>query len=710
MRLRHTVSHRSGVALALAALTAVVFHAQSGTGQPPPTPAQPPDPQQPTFRTATNYVRVDVFPTKDGKPVQGLKAEEFEVFEDGVRQRIEAFEHVLITPAGPQGNRREPSSVPESLQEATNPRARVFVIFLDTPNVSVEGSHQIKEPIIRLIDRILGPDDLAALMTPAMSTSNLTLTRKTVVIEQQLRDNWIWGTRHSPIAAQDEREKAYEDCYPLLPHETGVQSALAQALIARKRERATLEALQDLVRWLHGVREERKAVITVTEGWVRYQEDHALMKLRESGDYQESIPGPEVIGVDRRGKLTTKPTGNFDDVLSKRECDTDRMRLAMMDNEQFFLDIVNEANRGNASFYPIDPRGLAVWDSPLGPEAPPPIPVDQANLRARRESLYDLALGTDGLAVVNSNDLDKGLRRIAGDLTSYYLLGYYSTNAKLDGRFRRLEVKVKRPGVDIRARRGYRAPSVEEVAAARAVAEAPAAVAPSAFAAAMSTLARIRPDARFRINASTYVADGDGTTVWVAGELPRGTGPERAAEGGTVDIEVRAAGISETAKVVLQPGQRGFVTSLKLAASDLDQVDVRARFSGAGSGVPVTDAIVTNARPAAGQPLIFRRGPSTANRVVPAADFRFHRSERIRLELPLSPAARAGTGRLLDRAGKPLQIPVKVGERVDEATGQRWATADIPLAPLAAGDYAVELTTVSGAETSQTMTAFRVSR
>ena len=85
-----------------------------------------------------------------------------------------------------------------------------------------------------------------------------------------------------------------------------------------------------------------------------------------------------------------------------------------------------------------------------------------------------LAEATDGLAVMGSNDLDKGLRRISDDLTSYYLLGYYSTNTKLDGGYRSLKVRVTRPGVSVRARRGYRAATADEVAKARAAAAAPA--------------------------------------------------------------------------------------------------------------------------------------------------------------------------------------------------------------------------------------------
>ena len=72
---------------------------------------------------------------KDGKPVLDLKAEDFEVFEDGVLQKIETFEHVVVRPAGPQSDRVEVSSQRESLQAAANPRNRVFVIFLDTPHV-----------------------------------------------------------------------------------------------------------------------------------------------------------------------------------------------------------------------------------------------------------------------------------------------------------------------------------------------------------------------------------------------------------------------------------------------------------------------------------------------------------------------------------------------------------------------------------------------
>jgi VWFA-related protein len=473
------------------------------------------------FRTEANFVRVDVYPLKDGKPLQGLKLEDFEIFEDGAAQKIEAFEHVVIRSAGPQETRREPSSQRESLQEAANPRTRVFVIFLDTTHVSVDGSHAIKEPLIQLIDRILGPDDLVGVMTPEMAASQVVLARKTQVIEDSLRTNWPWGRRFSLI--NDDRENAYEVCYPPTDSESKQgrrRSVLADQMIRRKRERATLEALEDLVRYLHAIREERKAILAVSEGWLLYREDRSMMTLRQDGQWQEPIPSTDPIVVGPTGQPMTKDPRNIPDrALSKNECDTDRVRLASLDDDQFFRDIMDQANRGNSTFYPIDPRGLAVFDTPIGPreESLPPI-QDAASLKTRQEALRTLAANTDGIAVMDSNNLNAGLKRISDDLTSYYLLGYYSTNAKLDGKFRSLKVRVKQPDVQVRARRGYRAAKLEEVTAAKKAAEPPAGSAPaSAMGAALGSLGRIRPDARFRINAAGLQSGGKGT-IWVAGE------------------------------------------------------------------------------------------------------------------------------------------------------------------------------------------------
>src|SRR5262245_63628261 len=98
---------------------------QANPPQPPPEP-----PPQPTFRTEANYVRVDVYPTRDGAPVADLRQTDFEVLEDRVTQKIEQFEHVVIRGNLPQDMRAEPNTVEAGRQAAQNPRARVFVVFL----------------------------------------------------------------------------------------------------------------------------------------------------------------------------------------------------------------------------------------------------------------------------------------------------------------------------------------------------------------------------------------------------------------------------------------------------------------------------------------------------------------------------------------------------------------------------------------------------
>ncbi len=443
-------SIRPLIATGLLTSILAVFAGAQAQQQPPAQQEKPQEPAQqpPKFRVESNFVRVDAYPLRDGKPVLDLKAEEFEVFEDGVLQKIESFEHVVVRPAGPQSDRIEVSSQRESQQAAANPRNRVFVIFLDTPNVSFASRHAINEPLIRLLNRILGPDDLVGMMTPEMSASQVVLGRKTQVIEDSLRNNWTWGIRGTNF--RDEREIAYDRCYP--PGIGEFESPVTREMVARKRERATLDALEDLVRYLRTIREERKAILTVTEGWLLYGENRALA---EAGTKPGRVPGMDPVGVGPNGKLTTKdPRDIALGALTPGECDGDRMRLAMMDNRQFFIDLMDEANAGNASFYPIDPRGLAVFDNPIGPGQQLAPAVEIALLKKRIDSMKTLAGNTDGMAVVDSNDLDKGLRRISDDLTSYYLLGYLSTNSKLDGRFRALKVKVKQPGVDVRARRG----------------------------------------------------------------------------------------------------------------------------------------------------------------------------------------------------------------------------------------------------------------
>lgn len=687
--------------LALAITTGAIAIAQSASSQ---QQQQPPQ----VFRTQANFIRVDAYPTRNGQPVLDLKADEFEILEDNNPQKIETFEHILISPAGPQSERSEPNTIEASRQLIANPKNRVFVLFLDAPHVTIMGSWISREPLIRLIDRMLGPDDLVGIMTPTMSAADLVLGRKTQVVADGLRNIWPWGERDQ--IDHDERDYQYEACYPMTS-QTGVVSEMK----ARRRERNTLDALRELVLYLRDLREERKAIVTLSEGWLLFRPNAGLTVLRkDSFGNTEPIPGPDPISVGPDGRITMKPRNSSGPVLEKSQCDAEREYLARIDDEIYFRDIMGEANRGNATFYTVDPRGLPVFDTPIGPAPPPDIVTDAALLRRRLDNLRTLAENTDGIAIQNSNDLDKGMRRIANDLSSYYLLGYYSSNAKLDGRYHTIKVRVKRPGVDVRARNGYREATEKEITAARKAANPRTTPAKDAVTTAMASLSRLRPDWRFSMNAVPIGAAGSKqvSTIWIAGEVPTGEPGRAWTNGGTIALDIRAGDATATARVPLAAGERAFAVPVKLSTPvSAGGVDVRASLTASDpSAAPFSDILRLDVATSLGQPMLFRRGPATGNRLIPAGSFQFSRTERVHLEFAAPADAKLGTARLLDKSGEPLSIPVTTGERTDSQTGQRWLTADVTLAALGAGDYVVEFTTGDAAAQKQVMTAIRVTR
>ena len=247
--------------LVLGATLSVAVAAQTGSGQ------RPPD--QPTFRLDANFVRVDLYATLDGRPVTDLTGDEVEVREDGVPHAIETFEHVALARGVPVEQRRDPDSVSQMRAEADNPRARLFVIYLDTAHTTLSGSHAMKRTLVTMLDRMLAPDDLFAVMTPYMSPTDLAFARKSVTVEGYLSKYWTWGERDW-LVPQNPEEQTFLECFPDRGGtRPGNLSELAEQLIARRREKVALDSLSALSLYLRGVREERKAVIAVDAsiGW-----------------------------------------------------------------------------------------------------------------------------------------------------------------------------------------------------------------------------------------------------------------------------------------------------------------------------------------------------------------------------------------------------------------------------------------------------------
>jgi VWFA-related protein len=638
------------------------------------------EPPRPTFRTEANYVRVDAYPTKDGAPVTDLTREDFAILEDGAPQRIEQFEHVEIRGGLPQELRREPNTVAESRAAIQNPRARVFVVFLDVGHVDIVGSHNIRQPLVDALNKLIGEDDLVAVMTPDMSPLDLAFARRTTTIESFLEKHWDWGDRDRLVLV-DAVEKQYEACFGPYP-----TTRLTQTLVNRRREKIALDALTDLVTYLRGAREERKAVIAITDGWLLYRPDNFL----DTGGQPPSVglnPGT--------GKLQIGDN-NVPGQIGTDECVRGLMFLSQIDDDKTFRELLDKANAANTSFYPLDPRGLAVFDTPINQAALPS--ADAPMLRQRAVTLRTLAENTDGLAMVNSNDLAGSFRKIVNDLSSYYLLGYYSTG-KLDGRFHSIAVRIRRPGVQVRARRGYLAgtPAAAK-AAATAAGPAPAVdVEAAAVAAAVGTLAGYARELPLRVQAAVGWKPGTPPVagVWIEGELSGAREFEDLWKGGAV-AAVELAPVDgpslASARATIAAGTRAFrlalASSQPLAPGDYV---VRTGARSTDAAVPARDTmrITIPPSPRADGAIWIRRGPPTANRDTPTADLRFRRNEQVRVEIPTL-AANAGAARLLDRTGKALAIPVAAGVR-DDADGSRWMTAQLTLAPLAAGDYVLEL-------------------
>ena len=645
--------------------------------------------QPPTFRTEANYVRVDVFPTtKDGKPILDLTQADFDVLESGAPQKIEQFEHIVIR-ATAQDTRIDPNNVREMRAMLENPRARVFVIFLDIGHVTVDGSHRIRQPLTDTLNRLIGPDDLVGVMTPDMSPADIAFARKTTTIEGFLARHWTWGESQQTFK-NDPIERMYESCFA---------KGIADEMIARRRQKFTVDAFRDLAVFLRGVREERKAIIAVTDGFSIVSANPKLMDIAPG---EAPPPGPQVTVDPRTGRLGTKDTSNNTVGVSQTDCWRDRMELANYDGRDDFNRVLDLMNRANASFYPVNPRGLEVFDSPISD--PVPLTADFAAVRARTEMLRTLADATDGVAVVNTNDLGGAMKRIVDDLSNYYLLGYYSTG-KLDGRFHSISVRVKRPGVQVRARRGYMASTPADVAetAARAAAAAKNSVEPAEAAAAHAVEAAIAPLAgytrdvplRLQMAAGWKPGDSASAAVWVVGELGGVTMMGDTWNDGfdaTVTLTTTADTTAGSGRISVPKGGRTFrvavTPSQPLVAGDY-VLRVGARAGPASIPSREVARLTVPAAPEATGALFVRRGPSTANRDAPTADLRFRRNEQIRVEIPIA-SAEPLTARLLDRTGKPLAVPVTAAVR-DDADGSRWATAQLALAPLAPSDYAIEL-------------------
>jgi hypothetical protein len=139
-------------------------------------------------------------------------------------------------------------------------------------------------------------------------------------------------------------------------------------------------------------------------------------------------------------------------------------QMIVPDDLMFDLrEVYDTANRQNVAISTVDPRGLAATEFGLD-RSVVDHGVDRRALTLTLETLKMLAENTDGRAIVNRNDLTIAMKQIVVDASAYYLLGYSSNVGINDGKFHDIRVRVRRPGVDVRHRRGYWALKPEDAA------------------------------------------------------------------------------------------------------------------------------------------------------------------------------------------------------------------------------------------------------
>jgi VWFA-related protein len=421
-------------------------------------PAQP-EGQRPVFRAGAHYVRVDAYPTgKDGRILEGLTKDDFEIYEDGTPQTVEKAEYVTFDTWTPEAERKDPRTQQEAYDLAADPSWRIFVIVIDPAAYGLRGQYYLRTPLHQFLERNLGPRDLFGLLTTQNQWTDLQLGQTTTVASAVLDSReWLdWGDNIEGRPALN------------LMDDTDACGMSLKA--GRKALDNTYALFEGLVKLLGLIREEKKSIVFVSNGLAT----PGPSKVQESAGLPFGAPGIPRGPVAHvpRGRPPTGgtsspvgPAGHGDRIVTptvEANCTAERMRLANIDFLQRFHDLLKDARRANVAFYPISPAGLQTM--PFSERGGVDMDAYHA-MNARTDTLLSLASETDGIAIVNTNGFDRGMQRIANDMQSYYVLGYYTTNTKWDGGVRSIKVRLKPKRNTVRARRQYRAPTFEEITA-----------------------------------------------------------------------------------------------------------------------------------------------------------------------------------------------------------------------------------------------------
>jgi VWFA-related protein len=415
--------------LAVAALGAVLASAAPAGQAPPQSKNQVVAGQPPIFRSGVELVTSDAIPRdRAGQFVADLKPSDFEVYEDGVKQEIVQ----LFLFHG--GRQYSPLTAPVQVQREgivlppprpTNDAAgRIFVFFLDDLHLDFRNTGRIRELVKKIRQTLVHEGDMFGVISTGPSSIYIDLTYDLKRLDEAMKKISGAGLRPQEIidAANGSPEGPSE---------------------VRYRAHVAFATAFDLMGQLEKIHSRRKSLIYISNGYdfnpfptSRYRVEQAQLGITPTAEKPESS-----------GESYRNPQDDPSDLFTKTG-----QEFAEADLARELAELTRTANRANVSFYTIDPRGLVgmpdIDDNTNMVEW-------QNTLRTTQDSMRVLAEETGGFALVNSNDFDRGLKRIDAETSDYYVLGYYSNNPDPLKRNRRIEVKVTRPDITVWARKGY---------------------------------------------------------------------------------------------------------------------------------------------------------------------------------------------------------------------------------------------------------------
>ncbi len=401
-----------------------IAHAQApAAGQ-----AQAQTPGQPTFRVSVDLVTTDVIvrDQKSDQFVADIKPEEFEVYEDGVKQSIASL---VLTHGGRVYNVQAPP--PPPVQEGiivprnrpTNDAAgRVFLLFIDDLHLDFRSTPRTRDLLKRMMRLLIHEGDMFGMVSTGTSSISEQLTYDRQVLESAISRITGGGLRAKEIIE-------------------GMQGSQGPTEL-RHRAHVAFSTAYDLMRNLEKLQNRRKAVIYLSSGYD--------FNPFETSRLEEQARRMHLGGTDENGQTTSGVDQLMTDPFYRTQQSS--QMLAEADLVRELAELTRAANRANATIYTIDPRGLVA-----GQDLDDEVPTQEWNayVRDTQDSLRVLAEETGGIAVVNQNDFDKALKRIDAETSDYYVLGYYSSNPDPLRRLRRIEVKTTRQGLNVYGRTEY---------------------------------------------------------------------------------------------------------------------------------------------------------------------------------------------------------------------------------------------------------------